>query len=270
MAMCGIMRVEKRGRAAVYGLQLEANRTKEDHEQGRDFDRSDIDWELTDTNEHLIKTDNWNQEITRQIKEVGAKERKNSIVMLDGLYTASPEFFDDKTKEEARRYFEECLEFHVRHYCGGDRSRVINAVIHWDETTPHVQIASVPILESEKGFKLSARDIMGNRSDYRLRQDRFFEEVTKDKGLERGNLVEYDQDGITGILSRAEDAKVHTTKREWQIAVQAETIEKQQQAIRRNTHFQHHFWNDHQHFFYCGSDVFDHGRNLSALSGAWI
>lgn len=38
----GIMRVEKRGRAAVMGLQLENNRTPED---GRHFAASDIDRE---------------------------------------------------------------------------------------------------------------------------------------------------------------------------------------------------------------------------------
>ena len=44
MAMCGVMRIEKRRRGAVRGLQIEANRTREEHERGRDFDKSDIDW----------------------------------------------------------------------------------------------------------------------------------------------------------------------------------------------------------------------------------
>lgn len=43
MKMYGIMRVEKRGRADVCGIQLEANRTVEQHEKGLDFDKSDID-----------------------------------------------------------------------------------------------------------------------------------------------------------------------------------------------------------------------------------
>ena len=47
MAMCGVMRIEKRRRSAVRGLQIEANRTREEHERGRDFDKSDIDWNLT-------------------------------------------------------------------------------------------------------------------------------------------------------------------------------------------------------------------------------
>ena len=50
------MRVEKRGRADVYGIQLEANRTVEQHEKGLDFDKSDIDWNKTRDNIFLIQT----------------------------------------------------------------------------------------------------------------------------------------------------------------------------------------------------------------------
>ena len=41
--------------------------TVKDHEFGRDFDRSDIDWDKTDQNFHLAYTANWNEEITRDI-----------------------------------------------------------------------------------------------------------------------------------------------------------------------------------------------------------
>lgn len=214
--ICGIMRVEKRKRAAVYGLQIEANRTLADHMEGRDFDRSDIDWELTDQNVHLVHTENWNKEITRQLKEAGIKEitRGNnaSVVLLDGLYTSSPEWFDSHSEEEARSYFNDCLEFHIEHFCGGDPSRVINCVIHLDETTHHMAVASIPILDTGEKLKLSAKDIMGNKSDYHHRQDSFYEEVSQKYGMERGEVLE------EGELC------LHTTKREWQIATQEERL----------------------------------------------
>ena len=37
MSMFGIMRIEKRRRGAVYGLQIEANREKDDYNHGRDL-----------------------------------------------------------------------------------------------------------------------------------------------------------------------------------------------------------------------------------------
>ena len=215
--ICGVMRVEKRKRDAVYGLQEEANRTLEDHLKGRDFERSDIDWTLTDQNQHMVYTKNWGKEISRQIKEAGIKEvmkgKNRSVVMLDGLYTASPEWFETHHPEEHLKYFQACLRFHTEQYCGGDPSRVINAVIHLDETTPHMQVASVPILDTGVKQKLSAKDIMGNMKDYRRRQDLFYEEVSQHFGMERGEVVEEGE------------IRLHTTKREWQIATQEEKLE---------------------------------------------
>ena len=185
----GIMRVEKRGRGSVYGLQIEAQREQGD---GRDFDASDIDWSRTGDNYYIgPHADNWNREITRQIHEAGVKERKDSIVMLDGLYTASPEWFEKASQREQEKYFEDCYDFHVREYCGGDPRRVISARVHLDEATPHLTIHSVPIAEDEKGFHLSAKTIMGGRDDYRLRQDRFYEQVTRSRGLERGEVRDF-------------------------------------------------------------------------------
>lgn len=221
--MYGIMRVEKRGRADVYGIQLEANRTVEQHEKGLEFDKSDIDWGKTDDNIFLVQTEQWNREITKVIKrietETRKKTRKDAVVLLDGLFTASPEFFEGKTTQEIKKYFEDCLDFYVKEYCQGDETRVLNAVIHLDETTPHMQVASIPVYTSESGNRLNAKIIMGNKTDYRKRQDRFFEAVSEKYGLERGEPAS------------AVNDKVHTTKREWQAATQEETIEKNNKVL---------------------------------------
>lgn len=209
MAYYGIMRVEKRGRGAVYGLQIEANRTLKDHQCGREFDRSDIDWEKTSNNIILKRADNWQKEITRQIKSAGVKERKDSIVMLDAVYTASPDFFKNKNRDEICKYFTDCLAFHEREY-----GPAFNAVIHLDEQTPHLQVASVPLIEDEKGVHLSAKLVMGGRSDYRHRQDRFFTMVSQKYGLERGEINEPSK------------VKEHVAKRDWQISQQDDKIAK--------------------------------------------
>ena len=221
--MYGIMRVEKRGRADVYGIQLEANRTVEQHEKGLEFDKSDIDWDKTNDNIFLVQTEQWNREITKAIKQIESetskKTRKDAVVLLDGLFTASPEFFEGKTTQEIKMYFEDCLDFYVKEYCQGDETRVLNAVIHLDEATPHMQVASIPVYTSESGNRLNAKIIMGNKTDYRKRQDRFFEAVSEKYGLERGEPASAIND------------KVHTTKREWQAATQEEAIAKNNQVL---------------------------------------
>lgn len=225
--MYGIMRVEKRGRTDVYGIQLEANRTLEQHANGIDFDKSDIDWNKTNDNIFLVHTENWNSDITKVIKRIeadtGKKTRKDAVVLLDGLFTATNEFFNDKTTDEIKKYFEDCLSFYIKEFCQGDKSRVLNAVIHLDEATPHMQVASIPIFTSDLGDRLNAKIIMGNKTDYRKRQDRFFNDVSSKYGLERGEPAS------------AANKKVHTTKREWQAAVQEEIIIKNDILIKNQT-----------------------------------
>jgi len=178
---CGIMRTEKRKQQSVKGIQGENNRTEAD--RGK-YPNSDIDYDRTHENKWLVKSDDWLQTIKEELHNHGIdKHRKDAVVMLDTFYTASPEFFKDKTKEEIEKYFNDCLEFHKKVY--GDH--VINAVIHYDETTPHMHVTSVPLVELEnERYKLSAKEIMGSRGKYTQRQDRFYEEVTKEYGLERG------------------------------------------------------------------------------------
>ena len=183
--MFAIHRVEKCKKTAVFGLQIEANRTQADHEKGRNFDKSDIDWERTKLNQHFkgLHCENWSEGISQELKKAGITKapKSNAVVLLDGLYTASPQWFEGKSKAEIIDFFKDCLKFHIQHY-----GKPLNAVIHWDEKSPHLAVASVPILETSQGAKLCAKEIMGGRADYRARQDQFFEQVAKSRGFERG------------------------------------------------------------------------------------
>ena len=183
--MFAIHRVEKRKKSAVFGLQIEANRTQADHEKGRDFASSSIDWERTKDNQYAkgLHCENWSEGISQELKKAGITKapKSNAVVLLDGLYTASPEWFEGKSKAEIIDFFKDCLKFHIQHY-----GIPLNAVIHWDEKSPHLSAVSVPILESSQGAKLCAKEIMGGRADYRARQDQFFEQVAKSRGFERG------------------------------------------------------------------------------------
>lgn len=189
--MYAIMRVEKRKRSAVYGLQIEANRTKKDHEAGRDFASSDIDWERTKNNLYFkgYKCENWNAAISERVKAAGAKERADSVVLIDALYTASPAYFEGKSDKEVIDYFKDCLRFHMEHY-----GQLLNAVIHRDESGAiHMHACSVPLIQDEKGARLSAKELLGDRSAYRERQTAFYERVGKPRGLERGNTSPADK-----------------------------------------------------------------------------
>ena len=181
--MYGIMRVEKRKMQAVKGIADENNRTKNDKDKGR-FQNSKIDYDKTDNNVVLVQAPDVPQSIKEAISKAGiTKYRKDAITCLDAVYTASPEFFKNKTTEDITQYFKDCLQFHKQEY--GDY--VVNAVIHYDEDTPHMHVMSVPLTEREDGsLKLCAKEIMGNKSLYNKHQTHFFEEVGQGYGLERG------------------------------------------------------------------------------------
>lgn len=102
MANCGIMRCEKRKMQACGGIHEENNR---DAEKQKEFVASDIDWNKTNTNIYFVKSDNFRADIEKELHSYGIEKwRKDAVTFIDGLYTASPEFFQDKKPEERREH----------------------------------------------------------------------------------------------------------------------------------------------------------------------
>lgn len=205
--MFGIFHVCKRSRNDVFGIQRENNRSKMDLENGMKFPNSKIDPERIDNNYYFVRNDNWNKKITEIITLHGVKERSNSVVMLDTVYTASPEWFSTHSKEEAKKYFEDCLNFHIDTFCGGRKDLVVNCVWHQDETSDHLHLVSVPVKydTDEDGNTvacLSAKKIIGDKYSLGKIQDKFYSDVSKKYGLKRGES--------NSICKR------HTTAAEWE------------------------------------------------------
>ena len=166
-----IMRTEKRKKSDLSGIQKENTRTATEY-------NNKVSPGMNIFNVVLKESNNWLQDINKEIKAAGARTRSNSVVALDTLYTASPEFFQGKTNEENDKFFRDCLKFHDSHF-----GHIISAVVHYDETTPHLHIISVPLTQDGR---LSARDVIGNKAKMSKTQDSFFEQVGKSYGLARG------------------------------------------------------------------------------------
>lgn len=166
-----IMRMEKRKKADISGLQREATRTATEY-NNRVVPGMDI------YNQELVHSDDWLASIQHEIDTAGARTRSNSVVGLDTVYTASPEFFKLHDSQTAGDFFRDCLEYHRQRY-----GHVVSAVVHYDEQTPHMHVLSVPLT---RDGRLSAREIVGNRVTMAHAQDMFFEQVGKSYGLERG------------------------------------------------------------------------------------
>lgn len=109
----------------------------------------------------------------------GRKVRKDAVKLVEGIITASPEFFEGKSEEECRRFFEDAYEF-VCAEMGAEN--VIHFTVHMDETTPHAHWGAVPI----KDGRLSWKAFFDGRGGLSAFQDRCFEKVGKPWGLDRG------------------------------------------------------------------------------------
>lgn len=110
-----------------------------------------------------------------------AKYRKDAVLAIEYLVTASPEDMTSKTREQQDQYFYDALEW-LRSKHGADQ--VIYAGIHRDETTPHMYAYTVPI-DPNTG-RLNAKKWLGGAKALSEMQTDFAEQVGARHGLQRG------------------------------------------------------------------------------------
>ncbi len=114
------------------------------------------------------------------------RPRKDQVLAIEGLLTASPEFFRPNTPniagayeiEKVHQIRDRALPFLKSRY----GENLVRIELQLDEVTPHLQFAIVPI--DSKG-RWSAKNCMSNSAFQRLWSDWY--EATKDLGLKRGN-----------------------------------------------------------------------------------
>ena len=106
-AQYAIMRFAKYKGPEIGNIEAHNERTKEKYASNPDVDTSRSKY-----NFHLVKPPGkYRAESERQIAAAGCRTRKDSIRMIETLFTASPEFFKGKKRAEIRVFFEEVLRF---------------------------------------------------------------------------------------------------------------------------------------------------------------
>ena len=105
--------------------------------------------------------------------------RKNAVHALEYLVTASPEALAAMSKDEQDGYFARGLDWLCQRH---GEANVLSAVIHRDETTPHLTAMVIPL--DERGH-LNARSFTGGKVQLSAMQTSFAEAVS-DWGIERG------------------------------------------------------------------------------------
>lgn len=107
------------------------------------------------------------------------KRRKDAVVAVEYLFTASPEWWNTTPAEPREEFFRRSLLWLKEKY-GSDR--VVTATVHRDETSPHLSAFVVPLTADGR---LSAKEFVGNRRQLADDQTSFAKKVA-DLGLSRG------------------------------------------------------------------------------------
>lgn len=160
-----IMRFAKYKGPEIGRIEAHNERTKEKYASNPDIDcsRSGLNCHLVPPPQH------YRAEAERQIADAGCRVRSDSIRLVEVLFTVSTGYFDDKSPDEIRTYYERSLAFLQEH----QRSEtIVSAVIHMDEGTPHMHVVFVPLTADKR---LSAKDIIGNRKKLIQWQDEYYE-----------------------------------------------------------------------------------------------
>ena len=173
-----ILRFQKRKAGGIAACERHNERKKEAYKSN-----PDIDVERSKNNYHLVPPPRYTykKEINRMVAEAGCKVRKDSVLMVETLITASPEFMNSLPPEEQKEYFSMALDFLAERV---GRQNILSAVVHMDEKTPHMHLCFVPITPDNR---LSAKAFLGNQKSLSQWQTDYHERMSSRwNELERG------------------------------------------------------------------------------------
>ncbi len=261
-----VLRIEKFSKGDLGKIGAETERTTKRHRN------EDIDSKRTPLNYYFKKSEGglaqaWNN----MMQNFGAtyKETKKSFAFEGLVITSGHEFFTERgyvpgepLPRELQKFFEDCYAFALRQigYHGGDQN-ILSAAVHLDETTPHLQIYYIPVvdegrkkvyakgadgkvLRNEKGSPVQEKDKNG-RSLYertQLEQPKVCSsEFWEQRGAQGsfGNLQDEFHEQVARYygLERGEvgSSKKHTTKYQWEKQQQEQELAERAAALTQKT-----------------------------------
>ena len=261
-----VLRIEKFSKGDLGKIGAETERTTKHHRN------EDIDSERTPLNYYFKKSEGglhaqWKQ--TMQGLNATFKETKKAVAFEGVIITSDKAFFEERgyvpgepLPLELQKFFADSYAFLKRQigYHGGDQN-ILSAAVHLDETTPHLQIYYIPVvdegrkkvyakgadgkvLRNEKGSPVQAKDKNG-KSIYertRLKQPKLCSsEFWEQRGAQTsfGNLQDefYQQVACYYGLERGEvgSSKKHTTKYQWQKQQQEKELSEKAALLTQAT-----------------------------------
>ncbi len=144
----------------------------------RDRETPNADPGRTNQNGHLVAP-TLDQAMGRLRELLPEKRRKDAVLAVEYVMTASPEWWATASHSDQAAFFQRSVAWLEKKY---GRRNVVAATIHRDEKTPHLSAFVAPIT---KDGRLTAKEFIGGKTTMTADQTSFAEAVA-DLGLRRG------------------------------------------------------------------------------------
>lgn len=148
----------------------------------RERETPNADLERTPENTVLAGPDTADAVLDAWRARAPEKIRKNAVHGLEYFIGASPGKMHAMTREQQDAYFADALAWLERRH---GAENILSAVVHRDETTPHMTVMTIPL---DARGKLNARSFVGSRKQLSELQTEFAAEVGHHHELERGMI----------------------------------------------------------------------------------
>lgn len=265
-----VVRVERFTKGSLSAIGKEVERDEKDLFENRN---EDIDRSRTHLNEFFKLTNNgmyneW-KETCERLNIVNANKLKKNVTAFEGMVITSDRAFfeslgwspgEDPTVE-MNDFFNQAYEFACQEigFRGTDEN-ILSAAIHYDETTPHLQLYYIPIVDSWKekvyekdenervkksstGSPIQARDEKGkiiynrvtNSLDRRLNRSEFWQNKGGKNSYTRMQDRFQELVGKNFGLDRGEigSTREHTTKAKWEMQKLDQDLEFGKKLIKK-------------------------------------
>jgi hypothetical protein len=173
----------------------------------------------------------------RSVKKAGLKRKpqNNASRGIEAIFAASAGSFEKD--EEWRVYLEGCRDWAEKKF---GSENILQWNTHYDETTPHLHMILIPIVQDDRGAKYSSSGFLGGPEGLRKIQDEFFQ-MTQDRryGLTRGepgSKAEHtDQNEWKSKLIKKEKGldsrEIESANRETKLDVREEEIKRTEENV---------------------------------------
>ena len=174
----------------VFGLQ------KHNQRENKNYSNIDIDKARTPLNYDLVNQGNINylKRVKSIIEANRTSERairKDATIYCECIISSDSDFFENLTEDKQKEFFKNSLDY-LRSKIGEEF--IISANVHLDESTPHMHVGFVPIIENS----LSAKKLIDRK---------FLREVQDQLPAYLKNLGFDIQRGIKGSKRKHKDTK---------------------------------------------------------------